>query len=50
MIFKIFSTKKMAKILEFLAQTSACFYKHLIITFVFEKNANFFAESFGVNF
>jgi hypothetical protein len=40
MIFKIFSPKKLAKILTFFAQTTA-FFKNLIITLVFEKNANF---------
>jgi hypothetical protein len=38
MILKIFSPKKSAKKLEFLTQLC----KNLIITLVFEKNANFF--------
>jgi hypothetical protein len=45
MIFKIFSPKNLAKILAFYAQTTASFCKNLIITLVFEKNANFFAEN-----
>jgi hypothetical protein len=45
MIFKIFSPKNLAKILAFFAQTADNFCKNLIITLVFEKNANFFAES-----
>jgi hypothetical protein len=44
-IFKIFSPKNVAKILAFFAQTAATFCKHLIITLVFEKNANFFTEN-----
>jgi hypothetical protein len=42
MILKIFSPKNLAKILAFFAQTTASFYKKLIIKSVFEKNANFF--------
>jgi hypothetical protein len=42
MILKIFSPKKLAKKLAFFAQTTASFCKKLIITMVFEKNANFF--------
>jgi hypothetical protein len=42
MIFKIFLPKYLAKILAFFAQTTAIFCKNLIITLVFEKNANFF--------
>jgi hypothetical protein len=38
MILKILSPKNLAKILAF--------YKNLIITLVFEKNANFFAENY----
>jgi hypothetical protein len=45
MIFQIFSPKILAKILAFFAQTAATFCKNLIITLVFEKNANFFAEN-----
>jgi hypothetical protein len=45
MILKIFSPKNLAKILAFLAQTTASFCKNLIITLVFEKNGNFFAEN-----
>jgi p-aminobenzoyl-glutamate transporter AbgT len=45
MIFKIFSPKNLAKILAFFAQTTASFCKNLIITSVFEKNANIFAEN-----
>jgi hypothetical protein len=45
MIFKIFSPKNSAKKLTFLTQNKAKFCKILIITLVFEKNANFFAEN-----
>jgi hypothetical protein len=45
MIFKIFSPKKSATKLAFLTQNKAEFCKILIITLVFEKNANFFAEN-----
>jgi hypothetical protein len=45
MIFKIFSTKNLVKILAFFAQITASFCKNFIITLVFEKNANFFAEN-----
>jgi hypothetical protein len=38
MIFKIFSAKNLAKILTFLAQTTASFCKNFIITLVFEKS------------
>jgi hypothetical protein len=41
MILKIFSPKNLAKILAFFAQTPATLCKNLIITLVFEKNANF---------
>jgi hypothetical protein len=41
MILKIFSPKNLAKKLAFWAQTTAGFCKNLIITLVFEKNANF---------
>jgi hypothetical protein len=44
MIFKIFSPKNFAEKLAFLTQNKARLYKNLIITLVFEKNANFFAE------
>jgi hypothetical protein len=43
MILKIFSPKKLAKIFAFLTQNKAKLCKNLIITLVFEKNANFFA-------
>jgi Ni,Fe-hydrogenase III small subunit len=42
MIFKIFSPKNSAKKLAFLTQNEAKLCKILIITLVFEKNANFF--------
>jgi hypothetical protein len=45
MLLKIFSPKNLAKILAFLAQTTAIFF-NWIITLVFEKNANFFAENY----
>jgi hypothetical protein len=45
MIFKIFSLKNSAKKLAFLTQNKAKLCKNLIITLVFEKNANFFAEN-----
>jgi hypothetical protein len=45
MISKIFSPKNFAKISALFAQTTASFYKNLIITFVFEKNAIFFADN-----
>jgi hypothetical protein len=45
MISKIFSPKNLAKILAFFAQTNASFCKNLIITLVFKKNANIFAEN-----
>jgi hypothetical protein len=41
----LFSPKNFAKILAFFAPTTASFYKNLIITLVFDKNANFFAEN-----
>jgi hypothetical protein len=43
MIFKIFSPKNSAKKLAFLTENKANFL-NLIITLVFEKNGNFFAE------
>jgi hypothetical protein len=43
--FQIFSPKNLARILPFFAQTTARFCKQLIITLVFEKNGNFFAEN-----
>jgi hypothetical protein len=49
MIFKIFSPKISAKKLAFLTQNKAKFGKKLIITLVFEKNANFFAENLSKN-
>jgi hypothetical protein len=45
MIFKIFSLKNLAKILAFFVQTTASFCKNVIITLVFEKNANFSPEN-----
>jgi hypothetical protein len=45
MIFKIFSPKNFANKLAFLTQNKAKLCKNLIITLVFEKNANFFAEN-----
>jgi hypothetical protein len=45
MIFEIFSAKNLAKILALFAQTTAIFAKIMIITLVFEANANFFAEN-----
>jgi hypothetical protein len=44
MILKIFSPHFLAKKLAFLTQSKAKLRKILIITLVFEKNANFFAE------
>jgi hypothetical protein len=45
MILKILSPKNLAKIFAFLAQTTDSFCENLVITLVFEKNANFFAEN-----
>jgi hypothetical protein len=45
MIFSIFSPKNSAKKLAFLTQNKAKLWKILIITLVFEKNANFFAKN-----
>jgi hypothetical protein len=45
MILKIFSPNNLAQKLVFFAQTNASFCKKLIITLVFEKNANIFAEN-----
>jgi hypothetical protein len=45
MIFKILSLKNSAKKMAFLTQNKAKLYKILIITLVFEKNSNFFAEN-----
>jgi hypothetical protein len=45
MILKIFSPKISAKKLAFLTQNKAKLCKNLIITLVFEKNVNFFAEN-----
>jgi hypothetical protein len=42
--FSIFSPKKSAKKLAFLTQNKAKFWKIYIISLVFEKNDNFFAE------
>jgi hypothetical protein len=47
MIFKIFSAKIFAKKLAFLTQNKAKLCKLLIITLVFEKDANFLAENGG---
>jgi hypothetical protein len=44
MILKIFSPKNLAKKMAFLTQNKAKF-KKMIITLVFEKNANFFAKN-----
>jgi hypothetical protein len=41
MIFKIFSPKNPVKKMAFLTQNQAKLCKNLIITLVFEKNANF---------
>jgi hypothetical protein len=41
----LFSTKNSAKKLAFLTQNKAKFWKKLIITLVFKKNATFFAEN-----
>jgi predicted dinucleotide-binding enzyme len=45
MILKIFSPKNSAKKLAFLTQNKAKLCKILIVTLVFEKNANIFAEN-----
>jgi hypothetical protein len=45
MIFRIFSPKNFAKKLAFFAQNKAKLCKNWIITLVFKKNANFFAEN-----
>jgi hypothetical protein len=45
MILKIFSLKNFAKKLAFFAQNKAKLCRNWIITLVFEKNANFFAEN-----
>jgi hypothetical protein len=45
MILKIFSPKNSAKKFAFLTRNKAKLCKILIITLVFEKNANFFAEN-----
>jgi hypothetical protein len=45
MMLKIFSPKNLAKKLAFLPRNKAKLCKILIITLVFEKNANFFAEN-----
>jgi hypothetical protein len=47
MIFKKFSPKNSAKILAFFTQNKAKFWKKLIITLVFKKNANFFRQKLG---
>jgi Ni,Fe-hydrogenase III small subunit len=44
-IFKILSPKNSVKKLAFLTQNKAKICKILIITLVFEKNANFFSEN-----
>jgi hypothetical protein len=46
MIFKIFSPKNSAKKLAFLTQSKGKLRKILIITLVFEKNANFLPKFF----
>jgi hypothetical protein len=45
MIFKIFSTKKFSENIGVFVQTAASFCKNVIVTLVFEINANFFAEN-----
>jgi hypothetical protein len=45
MIFKIFSPKNFAKTQAFFPENKAKLCKNRIITLVFEKNANFFAEN-----
>jgi hypothetical protein len=40
----MFSPRELATILSFFSQTTAGYYKTLIKTLVFEKNANIFAE------
>jgi hypothetical protein len=45
MIFEIFSPKKLATKLVFLTLNKDKLSKNLIITLVFEKNANFFVEN-----
>jgi hypothetical protein len=45
MILKIFLPKKSAKKLAFLTENKAKLCKILIITLVFEKNANFFRRN-----
>jgi hypothetical protein len=45
MIFNFFSRKIQQKYLRFFAQTTASFFKNVIKTLVFEKNAIFFAEN-----
>jgi hypothetical protein len=42
MILEIFSPKKLVKKIGVFSQTTASFCKHLIVTLVFEKKANFF--------
>jgi hypothetical protein len=43
--FKYFRRKIQQKYWRFFAQTTASFFKNLIVTLVFENNANFFAEN-----
>jgi hypothetical protein len=45
MIFKIFSPKIFATKLAFLTQNKAKYWKKLITTLVFQKNAKFFAKN-----
>jgi hypothetical protein len=45
MIFKIFSPKNLAKNSAFFTPIKGKFAEKVIITLVFEKNANFFAEN-----
>jgi hypothetical protein len=48
-ILKIFSPKNFEKILVFFAQITASFCENLIITLIFEKNANFLNLKIGKN-
>jgi hypothetical protein len=45
MIFKISSPKNLAKNWRFLLKLLLFFWKKMILTLVYEKNANFFAEN-----
>jgi hypothetical protein len=44
-VLKIFSPKKSAKELAFWTQNKAKLYKILIITLIFDKNANYFVKT-----